>query len=247
MPMRFDILTLFPDMVERILGESIIGRAQKSGAITVAAHNIRDYSTDKHHRVDDTPYGGGRGMLMAAPPVYDCHAAVCAIADQSLGKDLAPRRRTIYLSPKGRVLTQDYAKSLLSYDHLILLCGHYEGIDQRVLDEIVDEEISIGDYVLTGGELPACVLVDCIARMVDGVLPEAVCYESESIACGLLEYPQYTRPAVFHGVPVPEVLLSGHHEKIDAWRLARARELTEQLRPDLLELVESPANTKKGR
>lgn len=246
MPMRFDILTLFPEMVTRILGESIIGRAQKSGCITVEAHNIRDYSNNKHHRVDDTPYGGGRGMLMAAPPVYDCHAAVCAMADAAWTGEGKPRRRTIYLSPKGRVLTQDYAQTLLDYDQLILLCGHYEGIDQRVLDEIVDEEISIGDYVLTGGELPACVLVDCVARMVDGVLPEAVCYESESIACGLLEYPQYTRPAVFHGVPVPEVLLSGHHEKIDAWRLARARELTERLRPDLLER-DAPQDEKKGR
>ncbi len=231
--MRFDIMTLFPDMVLGVLGESIIGRAQKSGAITVAAHNIRDYSKDKHHRVDDTPYGGGRGMLMAAPPVYDCHTAVCAMADEALGENV--HRRTIYLSPKGRVLTQDYAKTLTEYDHLILLCGHYEGIDQRVLDEIVDEEISIGDYVLTGGELPACILVDCISRMIEGVLPEAVCYESESIACGLLEYPQYTRPAVWHDVPVPEVLLSGHHENIDRWRDERARELTRQLRPDLLD------------
>ena len=234
--MRFDILTLFPDMVLRILGESIIGRAQKSGAITVAAHNIRDYSTDKHHRVDDTPYGGGRGMLMAAPPVYDCHAAVCGMAG-----DEGIRRRTIYLSPKGRVLTQDYAQTLTQYDQLILLCGHYEGIDQRVLDEIVDEEISIGDYVLTGGELPACVLVDCVAR-IEGVLPEAVCYESESIACGLLEYPQYTRPAVWHDVPVPEVLLSGHHENIDRWRLEQSLALTARLRPDLL-----PADAQKDK
>ncbi len=242
--MRFDIMTLFPDMVSGVLGESIIGRAQKSGAITVAAHNIRDYSTDKHHRVDDTPYGGGRGMLMAAPPVYDCHAAVCAMADAAMGGEV--RRRTIYLSPKGRVLTQAYAKQLTEYDHLILLCGHYEGIDQRVLDEIVDEEISIGDYVLTGGELPACILVDCISRMIEGVLPEAVCYESESIACGMLEFPQYTRPAVWHGVPVPEVLLSGHHENIDRWRDERARELTRRLRPDLL-VAETEADKPKKR
>lgn len=193
--MRFDIMTLFPDMVRTVLGESIIGRAQAAGCITVEAHNIRDYSQDKHHRVDDTPYGGGRGMLMAAPPIYACHAAICAMADQVLGENIS--RRTIYLSPKGRVLTQNYAQTLTKYDHLILLCGHYEGIDQRVLDEIVDEEISIGDYILTGGELPACILVDCVARMIEGVLPEAVCYESESIACGLLEYPQYTRPAVW--------------------------------------------------
>lgn len=230
--MRFDILTLFPAMVRAVLDESIIGRAQKAGHIQVEAHNIRDWSQDKHHRVDDTPYGGGRGMLMAAPPVYDCHAAVCAMADADADKPL--RRRTIYLSPKGRVLTQDYAKLLTEYDQLILLCGHYEGIDQRVLDEIVDEEISIGDYVLTGGELPACIVVDCVARMIEGVLPEAVCYESESIACGLLEYPQYTRPAVWHDVPVPEVLQSGNHKLIDEWRLARARELTGALRPDLL-------------
>lgn len=245
--MRFDIMTLFPDMVLGVLGESIIGRAQKAGCITVAAHNIRDYSKDKHRRVDDTPYGGGRGMLMAAPPVYDCHAAVCATADEAMGGEI--KRRTIYMSPKGRVLTQDYAQSLTQYDHLILLCGHYEGIDQRVLDEIVDEEISIGDYVLTGGELPACILVDCVARMIEGVLPEAVCYESESIACGLLEYPQYTRPAVWHDVPVPEVLQSGHHEKIDAWRLEQARALTGALRPDLLAAYDEahPPKPKKKR
>ena len=230
--MRFDIMTLFPDMVLGVLGESIIGRAQKAGYITVEAHNIRDYSEDKHRRVDDAPYGGGRGMLMAAPPVYACHRAVCAAGDAAMGDGI--KRRTIYLSPKGRVLTQDYARTLIQYDQLILLCGHYEGIDQRVLDEIVDEEISIGDYVLTGGELPACVLVDCVARMIDGVLPEAVCYESESIACGLLEYPQYTRPAVWHDVEVPAVLQSGHHAQIDAWRLEQARRITGRLRPDLL-------------
>ena len=230
--MRFDIMTLFPGMVRAVLDESIIGRAQKAGHITVEAHNIRDYSQDKHHRVDDTPYGGGRGMLMAAPPVYDCHAAVCAMADEAMGGDV--KRRTIYLSPKGRVLTQDYAQTLTGYDHLILLCGHYEGIDQRVLDEIVDEEISVGDYVLTGGELPALMVTDAVCRMIPGVLPEEVCFTEESHFDGLLEYPQYTRPEVWHGVPVPEVLMSGHHMNISKWREQQSLEITEKLRPDML-------------
>jgi tRNA (guanine37-N1)-methyltransferase len=168
-------------------------------------------------------------MLMAAPPVYNCYEAV---------REMAPdmKARVIYMSPKGRVLTQAHAKELKeNYDRLIILCGHYEGIDQRVLDEIVDEEISIGDYVLTGGELPACILVDCVSRLIDGVLASAECYENESIASGLLEYPQYTRPYEFHGVKVPDVLLSGHHAKIAEWRAAEALRLTKEKRPDLLE------------
>lgn len=227
--MRFDIMTLFPELVSGVLSESIIGRAQKAGYLSVHAHNIRDWSEDKNRRVDDTPYGGGMGMLMAAPPVYKCYAAV---------RDMAPdmKTRVIYMSPKGKVLTQEHAKTIKeSYDRLIILCGHYEGIDQRVIDEIVDEEISIGDYVLTGGELPACILVDCVSRLIDGVLAAPDCYENESIASGLLEYPQYTRPYEFHGVKVPDVLLSGHHARIAQWRADEAYRLTAEKRPDLLE------------
>ena len=226
--MRFDVLTLFPDLVSGILSESIIGRAQKAGYLSVHAHNIRDWSEDKNRRVDDTPYGGGMGMLMAAPPVYNCYEAVRLMAPEM-------KSRVIYMSPKGRVLTQSHAKELKeNYDRLIILCGHYEGVDQRVLDEIVDEEISIGDYILTGGELPACILVDCVSRLIDGVLASAECYENESIASGLLEYPQYTRPYVFHGVKVPDVLISGHHAKIAEWRAAESLRLTKEKRPDLL-------------
>ncbi len=232
--MRFDIMTLFPDLVSTVLTESIIGRAQKSGAIRVATYNIRDYSEDKHHRVDDTPYGGGMGMLMAAPPIYNCYEAV--LKRQEEEGFAARARRVIYLSPKGKVLTQTRAKELArDYDNLILLCGHYEGVDQRIVDEIVDEEISIGDYVLTGGELPACILTDCVARMVEGVLSDAECYEKESLSDGLLEYPQYTRPYEFHGRTVPDILLSGDHAKVDAWREKEAKETTARLRPDLID------------
>lgn len=226
--MRFDIMTLFPDLVRYVLSESVIGRAQKSGAITVQAHNIRDYSKDKHHRVDDTPYGGGKGMLMMAPPIYDCYEDILQQAGE------AEKRRVIYLSPRGKVLTQQKAKELAQCDHLVLLCGHYEGVDARVIEEIVDEEISIGDYVLTGGEIPACILVDAVARLVDGVLAAPECYENESHSAGLVEYPQYTRPVEFHGRKVPDVLLSGHHANIDQWRAEQALEATRRLRPDLL-------------
>lgn len=228
--MHFDILTLFPAMVETVLSESIIGRAQKNGILQVRAHNIRDYSENKHRRVDDTPYGGGRGMLMAAPPVWNCWQAVLAGAEES------ERIRTIYLSPRGKTFTQEDAGRLSQYDRLILLCGHYEGIDQRAVDAVADEEISIGDYVLTGGELPACILVDSVGRLIDGVLPEAECHEKESFEKYLLEYPQYTRPEVFRGEHVPEVLLSGHHENIDKWRLAQAEEVTRLRRPDLYQM-----------
>ena len=231
--MRFDIMTLFPDLVNTVLGESIIGRAQKSGAIEVHTYNIRDYSEDKHRRVDDTPYGGGKGMLMMAPPIYNCSQAV--LEQQEADGFTAEKRRVIYLSPMGKVLTQARAAALASeYDNLILLCGHYEGVDRRIVDEIVDEEISIGDYILTGGEIPACILTDCVARLVDGVLADAECHEKESISSGLLEYPQYTRPYEYHGVKVPDVLISGHHENIDRWRAEQAKRLTEELRPDLL-------------
>lgn len=236
--MRFDIMTLFPEMTDRILGESIIGRAQKSGAVEIHSHNIRDYSQDKHRRVDDTPYGGGMGMLMAAPPIYNCYEAVKGIADEALGGKEDIKRKVVYMSPKGKVLTQAKAAELSALDNLIILCGHYEGVDQRIVDEIIDEEISIGDYVLTGGELPACILVDCISRLLPGVLSDKECYESESIACGMLEYPQYTRPYEFHGVKVPDVLISGDHAKVDKWRYERALEETKRLRPDLLEKVD---------
>ncbi|MBR6559231.1 MAG: tRNA (guanosine(37)-N1)-methyltransferase TrmD [Clostridia bacterium] len=224
--MTFNIMTLFPDLIHTVLGESIIGRAQKNGVIKVSEYNIRDYSEDKHRRVDDTPYGGGKGMLMAAPPIYNCYTEII--------KNLSGTVRTVYMSPKGKVLTQTDAKRLSEYDNLIILCGHYEGVDQRICDEIIDEEISIGDYVLTGGEIPACILVDAVARLVDGVLSAPECHESESLSDGLLEYPQYTRPFDFRGRTVPEVLISGDHKKIADWRKSEAEKLTAERRPDLL-------------
>ena len=232
--MRFDIMTLFGDLVSYVLGESVIGRGQKSGAIKVECHNIRDYSEDKHRRVDDTPYGGGKGMLMAAPPIYNCYRAICDKADGESEKEL--RRRVVYMSPRGKIFDQAKARELSEYDQLIILCGHYEGVDQRIIDEIVDEEISIGDFVLTGGEIPACIVTDAVARLCEGVLSDAECYENESISSGLLEYPQYTRPFEFHGVKVPDVLISGHHENIDKWRRERAEELTKDRRPELYEI-----------
>lgn len=223
--MRIDVATLFPEMCEAVLSESILGRARKNGALTVQCWNIRDYTLDKHRRVDDVPYGGGRGMVMQADPIYRCYEAVQAEAGTQ------PHR--IYLSPKGSVLTQQRALELAAMPHLFLLCGHYEGVDQRILDTIIDEEISIGDYVLTGGELPAMVLIDTVARMLPGVLPEALCFEDESHFNGLLEYPQYTRPAVWHEQEVPPVLLTGHHKNIAEWRLAQSLEVTKTHRPDL--------------
>lgn len=223
-------MTLFPALVEGVLSESIIGRAAKAGIIEVHTYNIRDYSKDKHRRVDDTPYGGGKGMLMSPVPIYDCYTDV---ADPE--KNPSSRRRVIYMSPQGAVLTQAKAKELSeNYDNIILLCGHYEGVDQRIIDEIVDEEISIGDYVLTGGEIPACILVDAVSRLLPGVLSDAECYEKESFSdATLLEYPQYTRPYDFRGRTVPEVLLSGHHAKIEKWREEKALEKTKAVRPDL--------------
>lgn len=225
--MRFDILTLFPEMITSTLGHSIIGKAQDDGKIEVFAHNIRDYSLDKHRKVDDTPCGGGKGMLMSIQPIDDCMSAV---------KRLAPslKTRTVYMSPQGRTFNQKIAVELSKYDRLIILCGHYEGVDRRAVDMLCDDEISIGDYVLTGGELPACVLVDSVSRMLDGVLADSVCYEEESFMQGLLEYPQYTRPIEYKGVKVPDVLLSGNHKKIEEWRKKEAYELTKKNRPDLL-------------
>ena len=225
--MRFDILTLFPDMVSTVLSESIIGRAQKAGLLEVHCHQIRDFSENKHRNVDDTPYGGGVGMVMAAPPIYNCYQAVA--------ETLPPeaRRRTVYLSPRGRVFNQDVARELAGYDQLTLLCGHYEGVDERVLEEIVDEEISIGDYVLTGGELPAMVVADCVSRYVDGVISNSSLVD-ESFSENLLEYPQYTRPQEYRGLTVPDVLRSGDHAKIDAWRREQSIAITKKNRPDLL-------------
>lgn len=245
--MRFDIMTLFPELVETVLGTSIIGRAQKSGVIEVVTHQIRDYSENKHRHVDDTPYGGGRGMLMAAQPIWGCYQGVLNSAPEREGE----RRRVIYLTPTGRVLTQTRAEELArDYDRLILLCGHYEGVDHRVVEEIVDEEISIGDYVLTGGEIPACILIDCVARLLKGVLADEECYQNESISSGLLEYPQYTKPAVWQGREVPPILLSGDHAKVEAYRLEQSLALTERNRPDLYEawmLAHPPAEPKKKR
>lgn len=224
--MRIDILTLFPEMCTSVLNESIIGRAQKNGFIDIRCHNIRDYTNNKHGRVDDYPYGGGMGMVMAAQPIYDCCKAVTN----------GEKAHIIYMSPKGSVLTQQKAKALAEKERIVILCGHYEGVDQRVLDEIVNEEISIGDYVLTGGELPALVLTDTICRMLDGVLSDPSCYTDESFYHNRLEYPQYTRPEEWHGQKVPEVLLSGHHQNIRKWREKKSLEITGRLRPDLLNI-----------
>ncbi len=225
--MRIDILTLFPEMCEAVLGESIIGRARVSGAVEIHCHNIRDYTTDKHGRVDDAPYGGGMGMIMGVQPIYDCYTA--------LFSQEAKKPHVIYMSPKGKTFNQERAKDLSKYEHLVLLCGHYEGVDQRVLDEIVDEEISIGDYVLTGGEMAAVVVTDAVSRMLPGVLSDDICFEEESHFSGLLEYPQYTRPAEWHGKKVPDVLLSGHHANIEKWRREQSLYITKQKRPEMLE------------
>lgn len=239
--MRFDIMTLFPALVDGVLSESIIGRARKAGIIDVRAYNIRDYSKDKHRRVDDTPYGGGKGMLMSPVPIYDCYTDV---VDPE--KNPCTRRKVLYMSPQGNVLTQAKAREFSeNYDNIVILCGHYEGVDQRIIDEIVDEEISIGDYVLTGGEIPACIVVDAIARLLPGVLADAECYEKESFSDEtLLEYPQYTRPYDFRGRTVPEVLLSGHHANIEKWREQKALEKTEAVRPELIEKRKANAKTK---
>lgn len=220
--MKFDVLTLFPEMFET-LKESVIGKALERKIIEINTINIRDFSKNKHKKVDDTPYGGGAGMVMMPDVVYDSYMSI----------QHKENAKVIYLSPKGKVLNQQKVEELSKQEHLILLCGHYEGIDQRVLDEIVDEEISIGDYVLTGGELPAMVLIDSVSRYVEGVLNKESVSE-ESFTNGLLEYPQYTRPEVFLNKKVPEILLSGHHENIKKWRREQSLEITKQKRPELL-------------
>lgn len=219
--MKFDVLTLFPEMFE-ILNQSIIGKAIEKELININLINIRDFSKDKHKKVDDTPYGGGAGMVMKPGVVYDAYQSI---------KDR--NAKVIYMSPQGNPLNQKKVEELSKENHLIILCGHYEGIDQRVLDKIVDEEISIGDYVLTGGEIPAMVLIDSVSRYVEGVLKEDSIKE-ESFSNGLLEYPQYTRPEVFEGMKVPEILLSGHHENIEKWRKEKSLEITKKKRPDIL-------------
>ncbi|MBQ5328776.1 MAG: tRNA (guanosine(37)-N1)-methyltransferase TrmD [Oscillospiraceae bacterium] len=229
--MRIDIATLFPEMCEAVLGTSIIGRARKAGFIEVYCHNIRDFSEDKHQRVDAAPYGGGNGMLMQADPIFKCYEHVC---EESCSKPFV-----IYMSPQGAVLNQKLAVDFAeNYEHLFLICGHYEGIDERIIEEIVDMEVSIGDYVLTGGELGALVLTDAVGRLCDGVLSEDVCFEDESHYSGLLEYPQYTRPQVWHGRGVPEVLLSGNHKLISDWRHEQAVKRTMEKRPDMLKKEE---------
>ncbi len=223
--MRFDILSVFPDMLRAVLFDSVIGNAVENKIIDIKLHNIRDYSTNKHRKTDDYPFGGGRGMVMTPQPVIDCYRHILD------GEDHV---HTVYMSPQGKVLTQEKAKELSVLPRLVILCGHYEGMDERVITSIVDEEISIGDYVLTGGEIPAAVLVDCISRMIPGVLPAAECYENESIASGILEYPQYTRPRNFEGLEVPDILFSGHHSNIEKWRREKALEKTLKVRPELL-------------
>lgn len=227
---KIDILTLFPDMCEAYLGESIIGRARKENKVEIACHNIRDYTLDKHNRVDDAPYGGGMGMVMAAQPIHDCLQAVTG--------DCPTRPRVIYLSPKGKTFDQKKAIELAGLEHIVLLCGHYEGVDERVLERDVDEEISLGDFVLTGGEIAAVAVTDAVCRLLPGVLSDTVCFCEESHWSGLLEYPQYTRPAVWEGSAVPEILLSGHHANIVKWRREQSLQTTLEKRPELLETAE---------
>lgn len=224
--MRFDIMTLFDREVSDFLHTSILGRALNNGLLELHCHNIRDYTEDKQKRVDDAPYGGGMGMVMQAAPIRNCFNHI-------LSEIPGKKPHVIYMSPKGKRFTQTKAKRLLRHENIVILCGHYEGVDQRILDAIVDEEISVGDYVLTGGELPAMIVVDAVARMIEGVLSDPICYKDESIYSGLLEHPQYSRPEVFEGVKVPDILLSGHHANIEAWRKEQALAITKERRPDL--------------
>ncbi|WP_418971590.1 tRNA (guanosine(37)-N1)-methyltransferase TrmD [Allofournierella sp.] len=229
--MRIDVATLFPEMCQRVLDESILGRAARKGLIETHCHQIRDYTLNRQRQVDDYPYGGGCGMVMYAQPIYDCCVDVLRQA-QEQGR---PRPRIVFLTAAGKPYTEQEAKRLAQYDGLLLVCGHYEGMDERVIEEIADEEISIGDYVLTGGELAALVVADSVLRLQPGVLAEPQGYQEESHWNGLLEYPQYTRPEEWRGRRVPEVLLSGHHGRIDQWRAEQSLERTRQRRPDLYE------------
>lgn len=236
--MNFHIMTLFPDMVMHGLSESIIGRAMEKGIINIEAVNIRDYAFNKHNKVDDYIYGGGAGMLMQAEPVYLCYEAIrerIETRQRTQGEDtLRKKHRVVYLTPQGEIFTQKRAAELAKEEDLILLCGHYEGIDERVLEEIVTDNISIGDYVLTGGELPAMILVDAVSRLIPGVLNNDVSVEFETFEDDLLEYPQYSRPEVWHGKQVPEVLLSGHHANVEKWRHEQSMKRTLERRPDLM-------------
>lgn len=225
--MRIDILTLFPEMCNAYLSESIIGRARKAGKVQIECVDIRDYTKDKHRRVDDTPYGGGMGMIMQVEPIYDCYNSLCRKTDA--------KPHLIYLTPQGKTLTQKRVRELAQMDNIALLCGHYEGIDERVIEELQPEEISVGDYVLTGGELPALILADSISRMLPGVLSDDECFEEESHYSSLLEYPQYTRPYEWRGRTVPDVLLTGHHANVDKWRRQQSLKRTFERRPDMLE------------
>ena len=235
--MHYHVLTLFPEMIEQGMGTSIMGRAMEQGLIRLTATNIRDFSTNKHRKVDDYPYSGGGGMLMNAQPVYDAYMSVAE------GLDYKPF--TIYMSPQGKVFNQGIAIDLANYEHIVLLCGHYEGIDQRVIDEIVDMELSVGDFVMTGGEIPAMTVIDTVSRLVPGVLAAETSYENESHFNGLLEYPQYTRPAVWHDKPIPDVLISGHHAKIEQWKREQSLINTLKKRPDMLEKAELTEKEKK--
>ena len=221
--MRIDIMTLFPEMINSVMRESVIGRAQEKGLIEIVPTNIRDYAFDKHHKADDSPYGGGRGMVMLPEPLYLCHEALTREGHV----------HTVMMSAQGAPFNQEKARELLAREHFIIVCGHYEGIDQRFIDTCVDEEISIGDFVLTGGEIPAMAVADAVCRMVPGVLPDETAFQEESHWNGLLEYPQYTHPAVWRGQEVPEVLLSGHHANITRWRRKMAIKRTKKDRPDL--------------
>ncbi len=222
---RYVVLTLFPEMIEQALSHSILGRAQKEGLISVQAVNIRDFSTNKQKHVDDYPYGGGAGMVMQAQPIYDAYQSIASIM---------PNSRVVYMTPQGKPFTQKIAQELAQEDGLIFLCGHYEGVDERIIDEIVTDEISLGDFVLTGGELAAITMIDATARLVEGVLGKEESYQDESFSEGLLEYPQYTRPAVFMGREVPEILLSGHHANVGKWKRQQSILRTAEKRPDLL-------------
>ncbi len=225
--MNYYVMTLFPEMIESCMNTSILGRAVEAGHIKLEVRNIRDYTLDKHKKVDDYPYGGGAGMVMEAEPVYRCFESICS--------ELGERPRVVYLTPQGQVFRQEMAREYSAEKSILFLCGHYEGIDERVLEEIVTDYVSIGDYVLTGGELPALVMMDAIARMVPGVLNNDVSAQTDSFSDGLLEYPQYTRPVEFMGRSVPDVLLSGHHEKIGNWRQEQSEMRTRERRPDLYE------------
>lgn len=223
--MKIDILTLFPEMCDTVLNESIIGRARDAGLVEINCHNIRDYSTDKHKHVDDTPYGGGTGMIMQAQPIYDAYMDLTSHGDVPY--------HLIYMTPQGKTLTQERVKELSKLDKIAILCGHYEGVDERVIEELAPEEISLGDFVLTGGEIPAMALVDSVCRMLPGVLRNEEAFSKESHFDGLLEYPQYTRPPEWMGREVPEVLLSGHHENIEKWQYEQAVERTKNKRKDM--------------